>query len=443
MIRYPVTPLDRWIQQKTGGSSARPLTRRDISRYQLRGLYDIIAYVRRRSSFYKQHFRGVSENPLRSLKDLQSCPFTTADDIRRDPFRFLCVSRDEVARVVTLNTSGSTGFSKRFFFTEQDLELTIDFFHHGMSVMARPGRTVMIFMPGESPGSVGDLLARGLARMNVNAIRHGPVYDVEVAIREIAGCGAHCLVALPVQALSLVRRPEFGRIPPGQIKSVLLSADYVPGPIIREIENKLHCRVFQHYGMTEIGYGGAVECAALSGGHYREADLYMEIVDPESGNPLQKGEWGEIAVTTLTRRAMPLIRYLTGDIGRFIPEPCPCGTVLERLDKVRGRKNGQITLSGGGAISLPALDETVFQIPEVLDYRVELIRKGGAGYIKLHVRQAGQNRGEALDSVKHAVLSIASIKAAAGGGWKVDCVLDNEAPEPSGGARKRMIEIID
>jgi phenylacetate-CoA ligase len=80
-----------------------------------------------------------------------------------------------------------------------------------------------------------------------------------------------------------------------------------------------------------------VECAARQGYHWREADLYFEIVDPVTGQPLPDGEAGEIVFTTLTRQGMPLIRYRTGDISRFLPGPCACGAVLRRLATIQGR----------------------------------------------------------------------------------------------------------
>jgi phenylacetate-CoA ligase len=100
------------------------------------------------------------------------------------------------------------------------------------------------------------------------------------------------------------------------------------------------------YGMTEMVFGGAVQCEARSGYHMREADLYFEIVDPVRGHSVPDGEIGEIVFTTLTRIGMPLIRYRTGDLSRFIPEPCPCGSSLRRLDKIAGRIASAACLAG-------------------------------------------------------------------------------------------------
>ena len=93
----------------------------------------------------------------------------------------LCTSLGEIERVVTLQTSGTTGEAKRLFFTAEDLELTVDFFQHGMATMVEPGATVIIFLPGELPDSVGDLLARALTRLGVKPVVWGPVRDLSAA----------------------------------------------------------------------------------------------------------------------------------------------------------------------------------------------------------------------------------------------------------------------
>ena len=116
---------------------------------------------------------------------------------------------------------------------------------------------------------------------------------------------------------------------------VLLSADMAPFSIRQRIEKLWECTTFNHYGLTETGWGCAVECRAGQGCHIRELDVYVEIVD-ENGQTLQDGKWGEIVVTTLGRTSFPLIRYRTGDEGRMLPGICPCGSPLKRIE-VLGR----------------------------------------------------------------------------------------------------------
>ena len=119
-----------------------------------------------------------------------------------------------------------------------------------------------------------------------------------------------------------------------------------------------------HYGSREMGLGGAVTCPAFQGMHLRENDIIGEIVD-EKGKAVPEGEWGELTVTLIEAGAMPLIRYRTGDISRFLPGICPCGCCLRRLDSVSRIGEGR---------EMEELDDYIFQIPWIVDYRIS--RKG-------------------------------------------------------------------
>jgi hypothetical protein len=120
--------------------------------------------------------------------------------------------------------------------------------------------------------------------------------------------------------------------------------------------------------MTEMGLGGGLECAAHNGYHLREADLYLEIIDPVSAQPLPDGEYGEVVVTTLTRLGMPLIRYRTGDISRFIPGQCLCGSVLRRLERVQSRTTGRVYIGIDAWLTIAELDEVLFPVPGIINF---------------------------------------------------------------------------
>ncbi len=144
-----ITPLEVWISQRLG-AGGKPLRREQIEACQLQKLRQTIRWVRLRSSFYRERLANLSENDLRDLSDLNRFPCTTADDLQQDPLRFLCVSQSEVERVVTLQTSGTSGAPKRLYFTAEDQERTIDYFHHGMSSLAGPGTRVLILLAGRA-----------------------------------------------------------------------------------------------------------------------------------------------------------------------------------------------------------------------------------------------------------------------------------------------------
>jgi phenylacetate-coenzyme A ligase PaaK-like adenylate-forming protein len=381
-----ITPLEAWIREKV--HIGRDLTDRPfveaLKDYQLQKINEVIDYARRNSPFYRRHLGSLPVTPLSVLSDIAQIPFTTSSDIAKDPFSFLAVSQDDVARIVTLRTSGSTGEAKRIFFTEGDMDLTIDFYHYGMSTLVRPGQRVAIFFPGMIPYSIGDLLLQGLQRMNVQVLVYGLVTNPLHAAEAMASFGAHCIVGIPTQVLAVACSPAGDAIGKGKIESVLLSADYVPRALVQTLEKVWGCRVFTHYAMTEMGHGGGVECEALDGYHLREADLYLEVVDYETGKACPDGDIGEVVFTTLTRQGMPLIRYRTGDIARMITQPCPCGSILKRMDYVKGRWDGLVRLDTDCTLTVYEMDEALFRLPGLLDYQAT-VSKGMGGGFQLHI----------------------------------------------------------
>jgi phenylacetate-CoA ligase len=407
-----ITPLDCWIKSRIDLAPDGGFTREDVRRRQLGRIRESLAYACSRSPFYRRQLLGHVDFSKVNFDEFASLPFTTPKDLCRDPLEFLCVSHTEVARVVTIRSSGTTGLPKRLFFTEADLESTVDFFQHGMSTLVQAGQRVLILMPGGLPGSVGDLLVKGLDRMGAKGIDYGPVRDPKDAIEAILAYQVECLVGIPVQVLSLVRHPESKRIPKGFIRSVLLTSDYVSVSIVEDIERTWGCNVYQHYGMTEMGYGGGVECDAREGYHLREADLFVELVDPLSGLPLPEGVTGEVVFTTLTRRAMPLIRYRTGDLARFLPQLCPCGSVLRRLSKVQGRKTNEVALAPNARLQMSMLDEALFAIPGILNFQAELLENDDRSLLGMTLFCDAGCFPEIVDNVRDTLAGIPAVRTA-------------------------------
>ena len=310
-----ITPLDSWIHRKIA-SGLPVLSRQEIDAYQLKKINETLGVARTKSHFYRKHLAGMPES-IHHLDELHRFPFTTPADLRLNPLQFVCVSQSEIQRVVTLQSSGTTGEPKRLFFTADDQELTIDFFGVGMSTLVSPGDRVLILLPCAPPGGVGDLLAQGLQRLGMDPIPYGPVRDPLDVMDVMNARKVNCLVGSPTQVLGLARRSPASMHKP---HSVLLSTDYVPAAVVKILQQVWGCEVFNHYGTTEMGLGGGVECSAHRGCHLREADLFFEVINPLTGEPAPEGEYGEVVFTTLTRKGMPLIRYRMDDQSRFIPE---------------------------------------------------------------------------------------------------------------------------
>ena len=309
-------PLDRWLLRCMDRPDVEsPPCPEELRGWQLARLREIVIHARQNSPFYARHLEKVDPLAIGSFEDFSRLPCITPETVREAPERLLCVSQDEITRVVTLQSSGTTGRPKRIFNTGDDLEATTEFFNWGMRNMVGQGETALVLMPGDRPGGVGRLLGKALSRFGAGAVSLGALEDAETAVDRLLDEGASCIVGSPPHVNLLARAWETRGLPPGQVRSVLLCWDSIPAAVARNCERIFGCGVFRHWGMIETGLGGAVECSPGSGMHLREAELYLEIVDPVTGALLPDGEFGEMVVTTPLRRGMPLIRYRTGDVG--------------------------------------------------------------------------------------------------------------------------------
>ncbi|MFT4300480.1 MAG: AMP-binding protein [Desulfovibrio sp.] len=380
-------PLDNWLAEQCGaqGADADSFVRA-LREARVRALTQCLEYAATRSTFYGHRLAGCDLSSI-TPENLHNLPFTTAQDLARWE-DFLCVSRGAVQRMVTLHTSGTTGDPKRLAFTGDDLARTVDFFRVGMSQLVGAGQKLAVLLPGAvRPDGVADLLRQSLSPQGVEVCSPPPelLASADAPQENLVGEGAealpvadatpgnvsparasgqcssvlahpratspldarpelaqwlvevqpHCLVAAPGQLEGLLRYfPKSG--PPG-LCGLLSSADRLDPVLSHVLATVWDCTVLDHYGLTETGYGGAVECAAHDGYHMRQLDMIVEIVDFCGDEPLPPGEAGEVVITTLGREAMPLIRYRTGDVASILPGPCACGSPLPRLGPVRGR----------------------------------------------------------------------------------------------------------
>ena len=368
-----ITTLDQWIAKKIGVDK---ITQTELRNYQLRQIQRIVNYAAANSKFYRQLYEKTATADL-SWQDFAKLPFTCAEDIQNHGSRMVCVEQERVSRIVTLQTSGTTGKPKRIYFTEADQELTIDFFDNGMQTLTQRGDNVLILLPAQTPGCVGDLLRQGLERFGAVAHPYGLPKNFDDALTYMVENNIDSVVANPQQMLAIgqLAREKNLNI---NLRSILLSTDFVADSLMKQLAEIFNTEVYEHYGITEAGLGAGVSCAAIEGYHMRDADLYFEIINPETGENLPDGSWGEVVFTTLTREAMPLIRYRTGDYGRFLTEPCPCGTALKRMDKVYHRLDSQ-------NFKITDFDEALFAIRGVFNYDLQIDNNNQTIEVNVHV----------------------------------------------------------
>ncbi len=357
--------LDGWMAERLG--LAGPLTRKALTAWRTDRLREAVAYARTASPFYRAR-RDGPEVEIATPEDLARLPFTTPADLSRADPPFLAVSQGDVARVVTLPSSGTSGPPKRIHFSPEDREATIDFFAHGMGLFTHRGDRVAVTFPGGGAGGIVDGLALALARLGADCRRAPSPFDPVALAAWLRAERPDVVVGPPVPLLAAARVAACDGGARLGARALLLSSDHVAPSLARSIGAAFGAEIFRHWGMTETGYGGAVDCAGHCGCHLRENELWVEVVDVDSGAAVPAGAVGEVVVTTLRRRAVPLIRYRTGDLARLVDEPCRCGSILARLDGFAGRVDDAAILPGGAALSLPRLDEALFAVPAVTDF---------------------------------------------------------------------------
>ncbi len=354
-----ISPVHTWIAETT--SLAESLDDCTLREWQVAKLISQIQYARDHSRFYKDlpDFSG----------HLEALPFTTPGDITKDPMAFLAIPPADVARITTLSSSGTSGAKKRIFFSETDITRIRNYFSVGMKSLVCKGQHVQILISDDTVNSLGYLLRSALEDIGVYAYILSAIPDHQAAIA--ASRNADCLVGMPAEIFYLCKA-EPGLRP----KSILLTADYVPESIIRTIQETWHCEVFTHYGMTETGFGYAVDCACHSGHHTRDAEILVEIIDPYTGQTCEAGQKGEIVLTMLVNEAMPLIRYRTGDRSCFITSTCKCGSSLKRLGRIENRFEDAVSLPEGVSLHINQLDEQLFSLGPLRGYQAALILEG-------------------------------------------------------------------
>ena len=344
MSGLPVSRLDALIMARAG---LPRLDRAAIEAIQREKLDRLLAREKARGGAY----RDLPEH-LRSLSELETLPFTTDEDLAHHAPGLLLCSQAQIQRVISDATSGTTGAAKRVFYTEGDLEDTVQLYMAGLGELVFPGSVTLICFPFSGPFGLGELIAEAIERLGARPVKAGPFQSYRDYAALLRQERPDTFVGMPVQLLSILR--ACGR---GSLRRALVSGDACPESVIQGCEELLGSRLFPHYGSREMGMAGAICCQAHEGMHLREDHIIAEIVD-EAGRPLPAGAWGELVITTIGMEAMPLIRYRTGDYTRILRGPCPCGSETLRLDRVRRKTDG---------LSAAGLDEILFADPALVD----------------------------------------------------------------------------
>jgi phenylacetate-CoA ligase len=355
---------------------------------QLERLQAMVNRIWESVPFYRKRLeeKGLMPEQIRSLADLPQLPFTVKEDLRQGyPYDLFAVPLREVVRIHA--SAGTTGKPTVAGYTKNDLRHWREL---AARVLSAGGLTKddVIQIPFNY-GLLTDVfgLHQGAEEIGVSVIPiSAPAIDQQITVMQDFRTTA--LVGTPSYALQLAEMLEEKGIPRSglHLRWGVFGAEPWSEAIRTHIEERLGISATDHYSLSEVmGPGVAGECETKQGLHINEDHFLCEVVDPDSGEVLPAGQTGELVITTLTKEALPLLRYRTRDLTSLNPEVCPCGRTLGRMARVFSRTDDMIIIAGVKVFP-SQIEELLLQTEGVEPhYRLILDREGAAETLELQV----------------------------------------------------------
>ncbi|MFH0963859.1 MAG: phenylacetate--CoA ligase [Planctomycetota bacterium] len=421
---------------------AETISRHELASLQTKRLRETVARVAN-VPFYRAAFEKLNVTPdsIRSAGDVRRLPFTTKEDLRRHyPLGFLVVPRQEIARIHA--SSGTTGKPTIVAYTPRDLDLWANLCARFLvSGGLRPEHTVHIaFGYGLFTGGFG--LHYGVEKVGA-AVVPASSGNTPRHVMLIQDLGAQVLVCTPSYALSIAEVAREQGIDPRSLplRYAHLGAEPWTRDMRLKIEETLDLLAFNNYGLSEIiGPGVSGECPLRIGMHIQEDHFLVECLDPVTLDPVPPGDRGELVLTTLTKEAMPLLRYRTRDILALDDSPCPCGRVGVRMGRVLGRSDDMLIIRGVNVFP-SQIEEALLRVEGTAPhYQIEVDRPGTLDIVTVRVEVRAQDlsdrmsRMQALrDRIDREIQSVTGLRA------NVELV-EPQTIERSMGKAKRVID---
>lgn len=382
--------------------AAETMPRDQLQALQSERLRELVHRAYERSPFYRHQFDrfGVEVDAIRSLDDLPNLPFTVKGDLRDHyPFGMLAVPRSDIVRVQA--SSGTRGKLTVVAYTRGDIDVWAEVCARSLALGGtRPGDTVQnAYGYGLFTGGLGIHYGAEWMGATVIPMSGGNTLRQVGVMRDL---GSKVLCCTPSYALIIgeIMEAEGIGLEDIDLQYGIFGAEPWTEAMRLDIESRLGITAVDIYGLSEvIGPGVACECAdARDGLHIMEDHFLAEVVDPTTGESLPDGHYGELVFTTLTKQAMPLIRYRTGDISAIVSEPCSCGRTTRRMARLRGRYDDMIILHGVNVYP-SEIEATLLAFDEIAPfYQIIIDWNGRTETIEVQAEMTPQYAREAIDA---------------------------------------------
>ena len=421
------------------------MARKDIEALQLERLKWSVQYSYDRVPFYRKKLDdcGIKPEKVKVLSDIQYLPFTTKDDLKNNyPFGMFAQPRKNLVRVH--GSSGTTGKPTIVGYTRNDMNNWTDLVARVVTAAGVTDEDVaqIAFGYGLFTGAFG--LHQGLERVGAMVVPLSSG-NTERQLMLMEDFQISVLIATPSYAIYLAELiEERGLKDKLNLRIGLFGSESCSADTKAAIEKYMGLTVTDNYGMSElIGPGVAGECQLRQGLHLAEDHFLPEIIDSETLQPLAPGETGELVMTSLTKEALPILRYRTKDITSLNYEPCACGRTHVRMDKIKGRSDDMVIIKGVNVFP-SQVESAISGIPEVgPHYMLVLHRDGVMDSLEVQVELTSADVLESFSELKRVEKTIGSrLQSVLGLRAKVSLV-EPKSLERFQGKAKRIIDLRD
>jgi len=415
------------------------MERKELEELQLQRLKSVVEKVYKNVPFYESKFKqaGITPQDIKSLKDLAKLPTTKKQDLRDNyPFGLFAVPLEEVVRVHA--SSGTTGKPTVVGYTAKDIETWSDLMARDfVMVGVKKGDIFQNAVNyGFFTGGLG--VHYGIERMGAMAVPSG-VGNTERQLEIMMDFGVTVLHCTPSYALYLAETAKAkGVVDRLKLSIGCFGAEPWSDESRKELEETLHIKAYDSYGLSEMmGPGVAFECQEQNGLHIWEDHFLIEILD-KNGQQCAPGEPGELVITSLTKEAMPLIRYHTGDVTYIMEEKCPCGRTSRKLHRFLGRADDMLIVRGINVFP-SQIEDVLVSIPEIGNYFQVVVdrKKHGLDEISIQVELKDEAfTGELSDLARIQKKAEDKLKSVLNVRSKIELVEKGSIPRTAGKSKK-------
>ena len=347
-------------------------------------------------TFYGKRLKEAGIDHVSSTEDFLKLPFCEKQDLREAyPLGLMACKEEEIVRIHS--SSGTTGMPVIIPYTAKDVDDWGEMFKRCYEFAGITNKDRIHITPGYGLWTAGIGFQNGCEKLGAMAIPMGPG-NTNKQLQMMMDLKSTVLCATSSYALLLAEEIEKRGIADKiHLKKGVIGSERWGEKMRKRISEELGIELYDIYGLTEIyGPGIGINCKYDTGMHYWDDYLYLEIIDPATGENVPDGEWGEIVITTLVKEGAPLIRFRTHDLSRIIPGECPCGSKFPRIDAITGRSDDMMKIKGVNVFP-KQIEEILGTFPELSsEYQIRISHLDGKDSMRIYVEASGSNDFKAL-----------------------------------------------